>query len=116
MTKKGTKTKKAAKPAAAKKPAKKPKQLKLPAEGMARKSIPEVEEAAEKYREARDTRMEHTKLEKAAKSVLQEVAKKHGVSVHLYESEDGEEYEVRYTAKTDEDIKVSKVKPPKDEE
>lgn len=105
---KKTKKAPAAKPAT-QKPSK-AKQLKLPAEGMTRKSIPELDQAAEKYREERDTRMEHTKLEKAAKQSLLDVAKKHGVRVYVYESEDGEEYTVEYAAKTDENVKVKKVK------
>jgi hypothetical protein len=97
------------------KPSKKGKQLKLPAEGMARKSDPEVDAAAERFRSARDTRMEHTKLEKAAKANLLEVAKAKGIKVYVYESEDGEEFSVEYTEKQDEDVKVKKVKPDEDE-
>lgn len=89
----------------------KAKQLKLPAEGMSRKAIPEVDKAAERYRDARDIRMDHTKLEKAAKQSLLEVAKKHGVKVYVFEDEDGEELEVEYIEKTDENVKVRKVKP-----
>lgn len=101
------------------KPAKKPQQMKLPAEGMSRKAVAEIDKAAENYREKRDVRMEHTKLEKAAKSVLIDVAKKHlaeaakndpkGIATYVYESEDGEEFEVRYIAKSAENVKVKKV-------
>lgn len=95
---------------------KKQKQLKLPAEGMSRKAIPELDKAAESYREARDIRMEHTKVEKTAKVNLLNVAKKYGVKVYVYESEDGDELEVEYIEKTDEDVKVKKVKPESDGE
>ena len=101
-------------PAAAK--PKKAKQLKLPAEGMSRKANPEIDKAAERYRVARDTRMEHTKVEKAEKANLLEVAKKHGIEVYVYESEDGEEFTVEYTKKQDEDVKVRKVKPESNED
>jgi len=94
----------------------KAKQLKLPAEGMARKTNPEIDAAAERYRVARDVRMEHTKAEKQAKANLLEVAKKHGITAYVYESEDGEEFEVEYLEKQDEDVKVRKVKPDTDED
>ena len=120
---------KAAKTAAPKKPAaaappppaaepakpKKGKQLKLPAEGMARATNPEIDALAEAYREKRDARMALTKEEKAAKQSLLDVAKKHGITVYVYESEDGDEYEVKYKAKTDEEIKVKRVKAEPDE-
>ena len=95
---------------AEKKSTRKAKQLKHPAEGMSRKRNPDIDRAAEKYRAARDIRMEHTKLEKAAKLSLLETAKKHSVKLYLYESEDGEEFEVEYTEKTDENVSVKKVK------
>lgn len=114
MAKKNAKKAKAAKPApeTSKKPAapKKAKQLKLPAEGMSRKANPEIDAAAEEFRTARDVRMEHSKAEKAAKAKLLDVAKKHGIKLYIYESEDGEELEVEYTAKTDENVTVRKAK------
>lgn len=109
MATKKAKAKKAPAPKKAAAP-KKAKQLKLPAEGMSRKSNPEIDDAAELYREARDARMEHTKTEKATKQSLLDVCKKHGVSVYIYESEDGEEYEIEYKEKTDENVKVKRVK------
>lgn len=108
-TKKATAPKKAAAPPAAAKP-KKAKQLKLPAEGMHRKTDPELDAAAEDYREKRDARMELTKTEKASKQTLLDLAKKKGIKVYIYESEDGEEYEVEYKEKTDENVKVKRVK------
>jgi hypothetical protein len=102
--------------ASSKKPPQKAKQLKLPAEGMSRKRIPEVDDAAEAYRVARDERMAHTKVEKEKKAKLLETAKKHGIKVYVFEDEDGEELEVEYTAKTDENVTVRKVKAEADDE
>jgi hypothetical protein len=106
VTKKGSKKTKAANDEAA---PKKPKQLGLPAEGMQRKKIAEVDKAAEAYRAARDIRMKHTKTEKERKLALIEVAKKHGVKDYVYEDEDGEEFAVEYTADQKENVKVRKL-------
>jgi hypothetical protein len=84
----------------------KPQQQKLPGEGFARKGIKEIDDAAEAYRTARDTRMEYTKAEKAAKDYLLGVVKKHEAKVYIYESEDGEEMRVEYTAKAKENVRV----------
>lgn len=109
MTKSKTKKPKAEK-AATQKPAApkkaKPQQQKLPGEGFQRKGIKEIDDAAEAYRAARDVRMEHTKLEKAAKDRLLDVVKKHEAKVYIYESDDGEEMRVEYTAKAKENVRV----------
>lgn len=115
-----TTTKKAAKKTIASKPSspandqtlapKKAKQLSLAGEGMQRKKIAEVDKAAEAFREARDTRMKHTKVEKEKKTVLMDVAKKHGLkNGYVYESEDGEEFVVDYTEDSKANVKVRKL-------
>ena len=83
------------------------KQLDIP--GTERKRIDELDTAAEAYRTARNTRQAQTKVEKAKKQELLAVARKHGVKVYVYESEDGEELEVEYTAETKENVKVKKL-------
>lgn len=109
--------KKTSKPAAAKAPPAKPapkapkKGAQLRIAGTERLDrIPEIDKAAEAYREVRDTRMQYTKSEAQAKSHLMEVAKKHGVTAYVYDSEDGEEFKVEYTAKSKENVKVRSVK------
>lgn len=113
MTKKGEKKQKAAKAANANANAtaapKGPKQGTLPAEGMSRKRIAELDEAAEAYRVARNARQEKTKVEKAKKTELMAVARKHGINVYVYEGEDGEELEVEYTAETKENVAVKQI-------
>lgn len=88
---------------------KKAKQLGLPAEGMQRKKIAEIDKAAEAFRAARDTRMSHTKKEKERKLALIEVVKKHGLKSYVYEDEDGEEFAVEYAADQKENVKVRKL-------
>lgn len=123
MTKKGSK--KAAKnentatPAAAAaetkpKPAKGKKQGEL--SGFERKKIDEIDKAAEVYRKARNTRQAQTKVEKAKKQELMAIARKHGVKVYIYESDDGEELQLEYTAETKENVKVSKIDVDEDED
>lgn len=107
MTKKGSKKKTIA-PKTDDAP-KKAKQMPLPGEGMQRKRIAELDKAAEFYRAARNVRQEHTKKEKEAKTLLMACAKKHGVDVYVYEDEEGEEFEVEYSAEQKENIKVSKI-------
>lgn len=92
------------------------KQLKLPADGMKRTSIAEVDKAAEAFRVARDKRMALTKIEKEKKVLLLEAAKKHGVKKYVYEAEDGEEFEVEYESEVEENVKVKKVKQDEDDE
>lgn len=67
------------------KPRKRAKQKRL--EAVEDERIREVEDAAEEYKEARDARMKMTPEEKAAKTKLTDVMKKHGLSV--YKSECG---------------------------
>lgn len=50
--------------------------------GTERKSIKEVDDAAEVYRNARDARMKKSKVEKEKKSDLVNVMLKHGLSVY----------------------------------
>lgn len=88
---------------------KKTKQLGLPAEGMARKRIPELDTAAEAFRAQRDKRMKEQKLEKEKKTELLRVAKKYDQKVYVYESEDGEEFGVEYEEETVENVKVKKI-------
>lgn len=117
MTKKGTKSKapKAAKnenATAAAAPAEAPptkgkKQGEL--DGFERPRIAELDKAAEGYRTARNERQAKTKVEKAKKQELMAVARKHGVKVYVYESDDGEELQLEYTAETKENVKVSKI-------
>lgn len=84
-------------------------QLKLPAEGMTRKPIKEIDDAAEAYRLERNKRQEQSKKEKAKKTELMAVARKHGVQAYVYESEDGEEFTVEYSSATKENVKVTKI-------
>jgi transcriptional regulator len=106
MTKKGEKKAKAEKAANTNKG---PKQGTLPAEGMARKRIAEIDKAAEAYRVERNKRQAQTKVEKAKKQELIQIARKHGIKVYVYEGEDGEELEVEYTEATTENVKVTQV-------
>lgn len=85
-------------------PAKGKKQGEL--DGFGRERIAELDGAAEAYRKARNERQAKTKVEKAKKQELMAVARKHGVKVYVYESDDGEELEVEYTAETKENVKV----------
>jgi hypothetical protein len=97
-------------------PAKPKGKKQLEIAGTERKRIPELDEAAEAYRTARNTRQEKTKIEKAKKQELMAAARKHGVKVYVYESEDGEELELEYTAETKENVKVKKVEDLDDDE
>lgn len=78
-------------------------------DGFERPRIKEIDQAAEAYRTARNMRQEKTKVEKAKKQELMAVARKHGVKVYVYESDDGEELQLEYTAETKENVKVSKL-------
>lgn len=51
-------------------------------EGMERKAVKEVDDAAEGYCDVRDRRMKLTKKEKAAKDALIVVMKKHNLTVY----------------------------------
>ena len=87
------------------KPSKK-KQLDIP--GTERKRIAEIDDAAEAYRVERNKRQEQSKVEKAKKQELMAVARKHDAKLYVYEAENGEEFEVEYTADTKENVKVTK--------
>lgn len=74
--------------------------------GTERKQHPAVEEAANKYREARDVRMEHTKREKQAKLMLIAVMQAAHVNKYKFDDAEGEELLVAIDEKID--VKVSK--------
>lgn len=74
--------------------------------GTERKQHPAVEEAANKYREARDVRMEHTKREKQAKLMLIAVMQAANVNKYKFDDAEGEELLVAIDEKID--VKVSK--------
>lgn len=79
----------------------KPVQTKIP--GTERiNAIPEIEEAAEAYREARDQRMALGEEEAEALETLTDLLKKHDLSEYLYEGEDG----VRYRAFISSEVKA----------
>ncbi len=65
------------------------KQMQIP--GTERKSVPEVEAAAEAYRDVRDERCELSKREKQKKLELLAVMKAHKVKKYKYDDEQGEE-------------------------
>lgn len=74
--------------------------------GTQRIEHPAVEEAANKYREARDVRMEHTKREKQAKLMLIAVMQAANVNKYKFDDAEGEELLVAIDEKID--VKVSK--------
>jgi hypothetical protein len=107
MAKKTEKTE--SKKAAAKAKAKKPEQLKVP--GTERKgTIPEIAEAATRYREARDARMELAEEEAELQQDLTNLLKKHGITEYVGEDEDGKPYKA-FIAEAK--AKVQRVKEPK---
>lgn len=65
------------------------KQMQIP--GTERKQVPEVEQAAESYREVRDERCELSRREKQKKLELLAVMKAHKVKKYKYDDENGEE-------------------------
>jgi hypothetical protein len=72
---------------------KKAEQLKI--EGTGRKdAIPELDKAADEYREKRDARMDYQEEETAAQEFLTNLLKKHGRSEYAYEGDDGKLYRV----------------------
>lgn len=82
-------------------------------EGVGRKEIKEVEEAAEAYVAARDTRMTWTKEEVKTKKALTDLMHKHGIPSYEYEVEiegdDGKETIERVAElKVTEKLKVRK--------
>lgn len=64
-------------------------QVQIP--GTERKTIPAIEAAANAYRDARDTRMEHTKVEVAKKADLIRVMQEHKVALYKFDGPEGEE-------------------------
>jgi hypothetical protein len=78
--------------------------------GTERKSIEEVDEAAEAFRIARNKRQAATKVEAERKAVLKSVLGKHGIKSYFYEDEDGDTEEVQRIEELKEDVKVNKVK------
>lgn len=76
---------------AKKTPKKKAEQLKI--EGTGRKdAIPELDKAADAYRDARDARMEMQEDESSAQEFLTNLLKKHGLRDYPYEGKDGKQY------------------------
>jgi len=78
--------------------------------GTERKSIDEVDDAAEAFRVARNKRQAATKVETEKKAVLKDILRKHGIKSYFYEDEDGDTEEVQRTEEVKEDVKVNKVK------
>ena len=74
--------------------------------GTERKHIPEVEAAALEYRNARDHRMELTKIEVAKKAALIAVLQKFGITVYKFDDDENEEVTVELREKTS--VKVRK--------
>jgi len=75
--------------------------------GTERKSVPEVEEAALGYIEARDERMTHTKREKQKKLELLAVMRAHRVTKYKFDDAEGEELMVSLEDK-EPDVSVRK--------
>jgi hypothetical protein len=89
-------------------PKKQKRQQSIP--GTERKSIDEVDEAAEAFRIARNKRQAATKVESERKAVLKAVLKKHGLKSYFYEDDEGDTEEVQRIEEVKEDVKVNKVK------
>lgn len=85
MTKKGTKAE------TKNEKTRKAKQPSLPAPGMERTKIPDIEDAAAEYLKARNRRQEQTKVETERMAVLVEQLTKHGVKVYKFDDDEGEE-------------------------
>lgn len=73
----------------------------LQIKGTERKEHPEVEEAADAYREARDDRMEHSKKEKQKKLELIAVMQAHKLKKYKFDDAFGEELLVAIEDKLD---------------
>jgi hypothetical protein len=84
---------------------KKQKQMTIP--GTERKEIPEIEAAAEAYREVRDERAELSKQERLKKLELLALMRAHKCTLYRYSDEDGEEHEI--AASEDPKVKIRKV-------
>jgi len=74
--------------------------------GTERKSIKEVDDAAEVYRTARDVRIKKSKIEKEKKNDLVQVMVKHGLSVYR---DDNAVPPIVVTVTTKQDVKVTNV-------
>lgn len=88
-------------------------QLNVP--GTERQYIAAVEDAANAYRNARDERMEMTKLEVVRRDELIRVMGEHKLDVYKYDDEEGEELTVKLATKTKVRVKRSS-SPDKDED
>jgi hypothetical protein len=91
---------------------KKPVQLQVP--GTERTEVPEIEEAAERYREARDERAEMSKTEARLKLELLSLMRAHKLTLYRYTDGEGEEREV--AAREDPKVKLRRVETDVDEE
>lgn len=76
--------------------------------GTERKTIADVEEAAEEYREVRDQRMALTKQEGEKQAALVEAMKRHKLTEYKFDDDEGNELTVTFDVK--EKAKVSKAK------
>ena len=73
--------------------------------------IPEIDEAAEAYRVARNERQAAGKVELEKKALLKDLLKKHDIKdVYFYDDEEGDTEEVKPIHEVKEDVKVNKVK------
>jgi hypothetical protein len=73
----------------------------LQIKGTERKQDPDVEAAADAYREAHDTRMSHTKVEKQKKLELIAVMQARKLKKYKFDDAEGEELEVAIEDKLD---------------
>lgn len=110
MTKKGEKKAKAANTN------KGPRQPTLPAEGMARKRIPALDKPADAYQKVKDKWQALGREVTAKKQELIAAARDalalepgDGVKTYRYEGHDGETFDVEYSRKTKENVKVTQV-------
>jgi len=90
------------------------KQDSLPAPGMERDSIPEIDEAALEYVAARDERMRRAVEEKKKYEALVGVLKRHNLEHYRFDTDDGVTMSVDKVA-VDVKVKVKKVKGDGDE-
>ena len=73
--------------------------------GMERKENPAVREAADRYRDARDERMAHSKTEKQRKLELIAVMQAHKIKKYKFDDDEGEELLVAIEDKVDVSVK-----------
>lgn len=86
-----------------------PKQLGM-GEGFDRKTIPEVEEAAQEYVKIRNKRMAMTENEVAAQAALDAALEKHRITKYFFVDEEGDEEEAYIPEASKPSAKVRKVK------